>query len=190
MSSTTKHTVSMTLATAALLAVVASPAALRAQSTLSPVTVTASQAAEANSLDERAVALYSSPKKWRKAAWLHEEAADRRSISDPRAHQSLIMAGHIYYAAGANGLAFEAMARGAERAAQIGDVVTAANAYVDAGLMAAEASRGDEIADMARRAVALANSPLLNDEERATIVKRVGYSEVAALAGAPVAEAP
>jgi len=185
MSSMTKHTARMTLVATALSAALASPAAVRAQSTLAPVNVTASQAAEANSLDERAVALYSRPNKWRKAAWLHEEAADRRAITDARAYHSLIMAGHIYYAARANGLAFEAMARGAERAAQIGDVVTAANAYVDAGLMAAEANRGEEIQEMARHAVALANSPLLSDEQRQAIVKRVGYSEVAALAEAP-----
>jgi hypothetical protein len=185
MSPLTTNTARMTIVATALTAALAAPAAVRAQSTLAPVTVTASQAAEANSLDERAVALYSTPKKWRKAAWMHEEAADRRAITDARAYQSLIMAGHIYYAARANGLAYEAMARGAERAAQLGDVVTAANAYVDAGLMAAEANRGDEISDMARHAVALANSPLLSDEQRTAIVKRVGYSQVAALADAP-----
>jgi hypothetical protein len=185
MSPMTKHTASMTLVAAALSAALAAPAAVQAQSTLAPVTITASQTAEANSLDERAVALYSKPGKWRKAAWMHEEAADRRAITDARAYHSLIMAGHLYYAARDNGLAFEAMARGAERAAQIGDVMTAANAYVDAGLMAAEANRGEEIGEMARHAVALANSPLLSDEQRQAIVKRVGYSEVAALAEAP-----
>jgi hypothetical protein len=179
------RTARIALAAATLSVAVAVPAAARAQSTLAPITVTASQAAEANALDERALRFYGTPKKWRKAAWMHEQAAELRALSDPKAYRSWVMAAHIYYAARANGLAYEAMAKAAERAAALGDVVNAANAYVDAGLMAAEAGRGEEIPEIARRAVALSNSPMLSDEQRASIVKRIGYSEVAALASAP-----
>ena len=179
---TTRHLVMRHARALALLATaaLALPAALGAQ-LRDPVTVTAARAAEADALSAQAIALYSTPSKYKRAATLHVRAANRRAPGDPKGYEDLNMAGHLYYAAGAVWDAREAMERAAEHAAARGDVVAAAKCYVDAGYLAIEERRTDRVPALALKAELLAKSPLITDEQRATIMNRVGYSQVVAM---------
>ena len=172
----------MTLAGAVALAALSAgvPAALHAQRALAPIRVTGERLAEADRLDSLAEALHSTPRQWREAARLHERAAGLRSAADPRGVAGFRMAAHLYRAAGDLGRARSAMERAGELAASRGDVVTAANTYVDAGLLALENRRDDQVDAMARKAEAMAYSPLLSELQRATIMNRVGYSQLLA----------
>jgi len=168
---------------AALIAVLSAgaPAAVHAQGVLAPVRVTVGRGLEADELDRQAAERYGMPREWRTAARLHERAAGLRGPADARASESLEMAAHLYRAAGDPGKARAAMERSASHAAGRGDVVAAANAYVDAGLLALENGREDQVAALARKAETIAYSPLLSELQRATIMNRVGYSQLLAV---------
>ncbi|HKG95394.1 MAG TPA: hypothetical protein VKA84_25970 [Gemmatimonadaceae bacterium] len=167
-------------AVAAAALTLGAPAALRAQSVLEPVHVTA-PATRADSLDKRATALYGSPSKWRQAAYLHQLAADARDPYDPLAVQDLVLAANIFYHLGDLSAARNTMVRAAVRAERRGDLVRAAIAYVDAGYVAIEQKDENRARDLSRKVRALADSPLLGDDQRAQIRNRMGYSELAAL---------
>ena len=176
---TTTRSRHLTAAAAVLAAALALPSTGAAQARLEPVRVIA-RAAEASALAAQAESLYGTPKKWRKAAGLHLRAAELRPVGDGSAIRDLSMAAHLYRAAGAEGRARTAMERAADQAAERGDVYTAATAYVDAGFLALEARRTDQVPALARKAVLLAKSPLLTSEQRARIMSRVGYEQVVA----------
>jgi hypothetical protein len=142
------------------------------------VRVTAKQTGEANDLERRAQALYGAPREWREAAFLQERAASLRGAGDTQAFEDLRMAAHIYRAAGDLGRARSAMERAGAHAAARGDVVNAANSYVDAGLLALEQKRDDKVKGLALKAELLANSPMLDELQRATIMNRIGYSQL------------
>ena len=165
---------------ALLTAVFALPAAAGAQ-LRDPVEITASRVVKANALSDKAASMYSTPAKYKYAATLHVRAASLRAPGDPRGYEDLNMAGHLYYAAGAIWNAREAMERAAEHAVARGDVVAAAKSYVDAGYLAIEERRTDRVPALALKAELLARSPLITDEQRASIMNRVGYSQVVAM---------
>ena len=173
----------MLASAAALIAALSAgaPVAIHGQGVLAPVRVTVDQGVEADALDRQAAERYGTPREWRTAARLHERAAALRGPADASASESLEMAAHLYRAAGDLGKARSAMERAASHAAARGDVVTAANAYVDAGLLALENGRDDQVATLARKAETIAYSPLLSELQRATIMNRVGYSQLLAV---------
>jgi hypothetical protein len=179
-SSTVTRRLSIAAAVAGVAATLALPATASAQMRLEPVRVTAARWAEANALTEKAVSLYSTPKKYKYAASLHMRAANLRAPGDSAGFMDLSMAGHLYRAAGDLLSARAAMERAAEHAAARGDVYNAAKAYVDAGFLAIEEHRSDRVPALALKAELLAKSPLLSDEQRASIMGRVGYSQVVA----------
>lgn len=176
---TTTRSHCLTAVVATLAAALAFPSEGVTQARLEPVRVIA-RAAEASALAAQAESLYSTPRKWRKAASLHLRAAELRPIGDGSAVRDLSMAAHLYRAAGAEGRARAAMERAADQAAKRGDIFTAATAYVDAGFLALEARREDKVPALARKAELLAKSPLLTSEQRARIMSRVGYTQVVA----------
>jgi len=149
-----------------------------AQRALSPVRVTVT--AQADDLDRQAEELYGKPSLWRRAAYMHERAASMRAATDPQAYAGYRMAAHLYHAAGSLSEARAAMERAAVQASARGDVVGAANSYVDAGLVALEARQDDRVREFAVKAEALAGSPLLSAEQRRAILERVGYRQLSA----------
>jgi hypothetical protein len=163
----------------AALAAPAAPAALGAQRPLAPVTVIGRRAAEIDDLERRAMERFRVRSEWGDAGLLLARAAALRGPADERAVEDLRLAAFAFHAAGDRGRARRAMEHAAELAAGRGDVVGAANAYVDAGLVALEDHRDDVAGALAMKAELLANSPLIDAAQRAAIMARVGQSQFA-----------
>jgi hypothetical protein len=128
----------------------------------------------AEQLEAKAKKLYSNTSKYADAAKLHEEAADHRSRVDPLRVKSLQMASRLYHYAGKETKALALMERAAEEALASGDVVTAANAYVDASYLAQYQKRQEDVVRLARKAEMLVNSPLLGAQQRSWLQDRIG----------------
>ena len=158
------------LAAAAMVASAATlPAAASGQQPLQPVNVVVATNAAADSLHRAALRLHDSPRRYRRAAAMHERSAAMRSASDLQGVRCLAEAGRLRYYAGDRMGAREAFTQSAERAQAIGDVVDAANSYVYAGLMAQYMGRQDEATALGERAELLASSPLLTESQRSAI---------------------
>lgn len=173
------------LGVCAMLALVIVPSDSAAQQPLSPVEIAAERSENANaradSLEEWARALYSTPSRFREAAQLHHRAALARG-DDPRAAASYRTAALIYSAAKNNGLATKLMLKAGEKAALAGRIEDAANNYVDAAFLAVEDNREDKVAAILSRMHTVLNAPLLSEDQRLNILRRVnGDARVASL---------
>ena len=124
-------------------------------------------------LHERAVALHSQPARAAEAARLHRWSAQLRSSTDPEAVKSLAMAAHLFGYAKRPLDARRTMEEAAERALAMGDVARAAQAYVEATFFAEKLKNRSEIERLGRKALLLAESPVLATEERAAIMNRI-----------------
>ena len=181
-SATRIHT---TFAAVAILSVAATPGIAQAQQALDPVKVHAPTSKianpEADALAEQAARQYSSPKQWREAARLHRRAAEMHG-QDPQAVAQYRMAAWLYGAAGDLANARTMMERAGERAASVGDIDAAANAFVDAALFALDDGRDDRLPALVQRARVLADAPLLPDARRSAILQRIdGAPRLAAI---------
>jgi hypothetical protein len=159
-----------------------SPAA--AQQPMSPTVVTASH--EAHALHERAEALRLGTIRRndaKRAAKLHLRAAELRGEEHADSYSCLWSAANLFYAAGSPSKAGEVMERAATQAATRGDVVNAANAYLDASFLASERQQPGKAVELARRADALTTSPLLSATQRATLRARITRASEVAVAG-------
>lgn len=169
----------------AVLAILAIPAAVTGQQALSPVQIEARRASQANEradlLEARAEQLRASPRWYLDAARLYRRAALLRG-TDARAVGNFRSAAWMYSAVGNNGLASQLMEKAAERAAAVGGVEDAANAYIDAAFLAVASSRQDKVPAILGRMHAVLSSPLLPETRRTSILQRIGeHSEVAKL---------
>jgi hypothetical protein len=165
---------------AAALALIAAPSAAAAQQPLplDPVRVTATSRAE--QLEAEAAALPTMTKEFRKAAGLYERAADARSKEDAERATNLRRAAYLRYYAGDTRAGGHLMERAAQHSAAIGDVALAANAYIDAALIANERAEIDRALDLGGKAELLVNSPLLDETQRAALLGRIaGWHQVA-----------
>lgn len=156
-----------------------------AQQTLTPVEIEPARAhranARADTLDARARDLYSRPRYYVDAARLHRRAALIRG-SGPKAVASFRSAAWLYSAAGRHQVARSMMEEAAVRATALGDVESAANSYIDAANLAIAADSEDKVPEILARMHAVLGSPLLTEERRATILRRVGDApQIAAL---------
>jgi hypothetical protein len=153
------------------------PSTTLAQQELSPVEVGAAQSvsenARADTLDEWARALYSTPSKFRDAAKLHQRAAMVRG-EDPRAAASYRSAAWLYSAAHDDGMATKMMVKAADRAAESGRVADAANFYIDAALLAVADERYDKVPTILSRVHVVLSAPALAEEQRTEILRRIG----------------
>lgn len=160
-----------------MLALLAAPVGAAAQQPLSTVEIEANRVsrenARADSLDERARALYGVSRWHLDAARLHRRAGMLRG-NDPRAVSSFRSAAWMYSAAGDHALGRQMMETAAERAARVGDVEGAANAYIDAAYLAIASDRSDRVPEILGRMHAVLGSPLLPSERRTAILRRVG----------------
>jgi hypothetical protein len=169
----------------AVLAALIVPPASAAQQPLSPVEIEAARLetenARADKLEEYARTLYSTPRRIREVAQLHQRAAMIRG-DDPRAVDSYRSAAWAYSAARNNGLATQMMVKAADHAASVGRIEEAANAYIDAALLALADKREDKVPAMLSRMHVVLSAPLLPDERRSKILERVrGDTRVARL---------
>ena len=174
-----------TFAAIAILAVAARPERAHAQQALEPVKVHAPSSRVANPSADALAALageqYATPKRWREAARLHRRAAELHG-DDPQAFAHYRMSAWLYGAAGDLANARAMMERAGERAASVGDIDAAANAYVDAALFALDGGREDRLPALVQRARVLADAPLLPDARRSAILQRIdGAPRLAAI---------
>lgn len=177
-----------TFAAIAILALGATPVAARAQQALDPVQVRAAASStanpEADAIAREAADRYGTPKRWREAARLHRRAAEIHG-DDAQAVPQLRMAAWLYSASGDLASARSMMERAGDRAAAVGDIDAAANAYVDAALFAIEEGRDDRLPALVQRARVLADAPLLPQTRRAAILQRIdGSPRLASIARA------
>ena len=128
---------------------------------------------EAEELERQARALYDRPDEYGRAASLHLRAAEHRSAGDPMRTADLVQAARLYYYVGSKTKAFGIMRRAADEALSNGDVVSAAQALLDASSIAQELGRGEDVRTFAARAELLMKSPLVPDAERSRILTRL-----------------
>ena len=160
------------------------PRSAAAQQPLRPVHVIAANAA-ADSLHRAALGLADYPRRYEKAARMHLRSASMRGPTDAQAVECLEMAGLLFYFTGDLEDSQQALTAEGDRALARGDVVSAAKAFVDAGLVARERLRPDDVTTLGERAEVLASSPLLTAEQRRAITSRIEHVERARSAGLP-----
>ena len=132
--------------------------------------------ARADSLIEQAKALQQVPggsSRYVEEAQLYRRAAQLRG-DDSAAVMEWRMAAWAYGAAGNGTLALTRMKQAAEVAMRTGDVERAVGCFIDAALIAAEQGRTDQIVPLVGRAKALLTSPLLAQERRIALERRLG----------------
>jgi hypothetical protein len=158
----------------ALLVSVALPARAHAQAALEPIRITESRL-RADQLDQQAETLERTD--WgqlKKAASLREQAAELRTLADPKAVASLYWAARDRYYSDDRLAGRRLMEESAERAIGIGDVVGAATALTEAAYISAELKDVERTRRFATRARLLALSPVLTDEQRSQLRARLG----------------
>jgi hypothetical protein len=156
---------------AALIAILALPAAASAQYQLPTLT----SAARADSLHQAAAELVAAHR-WGDAARLHRRSAELRDPEDPLGFRCLKEAAELEYAAGDRTAARTDMAAAAAHALTRGDLRQAALAYIDAAWIAQEQKNTRQVWDLGHRAEMLADSPLLGASDRTAILDRISRS--------------
>jgi hypothetical protein len=164
---------SLAAAAVTLISVAALPTAALAQQRLDPVHVTAEQSARADALHAKAEQYAGSLRAYRKVARLHEEAAALRPSNDPQAFDCLRTAALLRYYSNDRRGGADAMERAAELATLRGDVIGAANAYIDAAVIAGELRQGPRMTALVEKADLLTTSPLLSDAQRLELRGRI-----------------
>jgi hypothetical protein len=162
------------LTRAALAAMVAAPMLpMRVDAQVDTVIVT-EHASKADRMEAKAASYYSNPKRWADAARLFERSASLRAPTDVRAAKGYERAAHVYFAMRDMESSRSAMLRAADRAQTVGDVLGAADAYLDAAWLSGQLGDSRAMEDMTVRARALASSPLITAEQRGQILERAG----------------
>jgi len=164
----------------ALVAIAAMPASAGAQDhemfELPAIQVEALQ----NPLHVAAIALYETPSRWAEAGELHEAAARELTRNDAGQFFGFNRAALLYLYAGETGRSRRAMERAASVAEATGDVLTAANSWVDAAFIAVAEGFPGKRRQFVTRARGLAESDLLSADESASILARIDGAPVSA----------
>jgi hypothetical protein len=137
----------------------------------------------ADALEAKAAKLHDKPARYAEAAWMYREAAALRPYADARAVEALATAARLYGYANRFIDARKTMEQAAQRALARGDVVRASQANLDAAFFAAKQGKTGLVQRLARNALNLAESPLINAEQREDILRRI-KSASPAVAGA------
>ena len=127
----------------------------------------------AEELRNRAESLFSEPKQWKKAVRLLEKSAELREANDPEAYECLMYAGRIRAALGDLRGARIALEKAAAHALARGEVVDAANAFIDAAHAAAGLKDRVGAQALVDRATLLTQSPLLSVQQRSILEARI-----------------
>ncbi|HEX9109538.1 MAG TPA: hypothetical protein VF832_19990 [Longimicrobiales bacterium] len=127
----------------------------------------------AGALRAKAESMLTDRSHYREAAELLRQASALDPVEDGSRADDLHLAANLLFYAGAVGSAQNAMVESAEAALARGDILVAANALVDAGWLANQRHGAADARSLAFRALHLAASPLLSDDQRDAIRKRV-----------------
>jgi hypothetical protein len=169
-----RFALTLTVALSGLPARVSSQTAIKASGSITVLP-------RADVLEIQATALHDQLNRYSEAARLHKESAALRSATDPRAVESLVTAAHLYHYANRLFDARKTMEQAANRALARGDVVRASIASVEAAFFAYKQGNLSQTERLGRKALKLAESPLLTPEQRAYIVNRLRDPTAAAL---------
>lgn len=137
-----------------------------------PATDEAERTARAEQLERQADEASQDMKSFKKASSLYREAAE--ALGDhPDAADHLVQAARLAYYTGDESRAIQDFRAAGERALEWGDVLVAAQSFLDAAWVAAEEDRGTEAIQLAQRAERLSSSPLIQRQERASLLSRI-----------------
>lgn len=131
-------------------------------------------------LNSQAMELYETPARWEEAGQLHERAAKILPRNDAAAFFGFQRAAVLYFYADEPARSRKTMERAAEVAEATGDVLTAANTWVDAAFLAVAEGYAGKKREFVRNARALAASELLSETDRQAILARIDGSPVTA----------
>jgi hypothetical protein len=109
-----------------------------------------------------------------RAAGLYARAAELRGASDERSADNLKLAGYLQFYHGRREAAVASLTQAGEAFLALGDVEQAAEAFIDAAWVACEVRLPLEARALAERGRLLTRSPLLEDSERAALLRRLG----------------
>jgi hypothetical protein len=151
-----------------LLAAAGLPAGAAAQYRLPTIV----SSVRADSLHDAAMRLEAAHR-WGDAARLHRRSAQLRPAEDPLGFRCLKEAAALAYASSERSVARADMAKAAEQALARGALGAAALAYLDAAWIAQEQNNPRQVWELGHRAEMLADSPLLDPFDRATILQRI-----------------
>ena len=127
----------------------------------------------ADSLHEEALRAQEDVENWERAGALFMEEGDLRAADDPGAVDVMIVAANLFHAAGLTMRATEALSVAGSRAEASGDLMRAARAYLDAAHVAHLKGQDAAARSFVEKAEGLAESPLLSDEARSQILRRI-----------------
>ncbi len=129
--------------------------------------------ARALELEARAWAMRDQMNRYPTAARLYREAADLRPDHDPQKVENLRQASRMSYYSNRPDQASRDAEAAARAALRRGDVVTAADAFVDAAWLAARAGKAAQFEHLVEEATLLAGSPLLAEVQREQLLRRL-----------------
>ena len=128
---------------------------------------------KATELEARAWALRDLMDERETAARLYRQAADLRPDHDPQKVQNLRQASRMSHYAGRSDRAVRDAETAARAALRQGDVIEAGQAYVDAAWLSAQIGDRSRTEEFLKEARLLAASPLLAQEERQNLLRRI-----------------
>lgn len=144
-----------------------------AAAVFAPAVLAGQSTSEANRLEADALSLSESPSDLGKAADLFRRAAELRPAGDPMAVRNLIQAARFSFYSGRRNQALKDFATAAETALRFGDVVAAAESFLDAAWVAQQVSDASQALHYAVRARELTSSPQLREDDRARLLTRL-----------------
>jgi len=107
------------------------------------------------------------------AASLLLKCAELQSSGSAHAVQDRLTAGRLYFYSQMYWRAQAQFTRAADEALALGDLETAAHAYIDGAVSALNRERKQEALELGQKALKIARSPLLTEEQRKDITDRI-----------------
>jgi hypothetical protein len=151
----------------------AAPALAVQDGMLALATANARPIDRAAALRAQAEDLYSQPRQWNRAAGLLERSAEIGGATDAHGYMSLVLAGRLRAAIGDYAGARSNLEKAAAHALARGQVLDAANAYIDAAYAAAATRQPKDARALLDSAALLAESSLLSAEQSSQINRRI-----------------
>ena len=129
---------------------------------------------QAEELYSQASTLAQTRCQWARAARLYKESAALRPVGDPLVFESRMSAARILHHLGKTNDAMRTLIKAGDQAHEAGQVMNAAQAYLDVAWMAKKDGQGAQALEFAERGRLLASSPHITLADRTSILSRVG----------------
>ena len=160
-------------AAAFAVAIATAPAVAQDRPTYELQPITVEVLSTSHDLHQQAVDLYDQPERWEEAARLHLKAAKSFPDNAASSFHGYDRAARIFFYIGEYDDARRAMEDAVEVALATGDLVTAANASADVAIIALYEGYAGKTREFTQDAIELANSDLVDPEDRADLLERI-----------------